>query len=135
MNSPSAASLRKHFFFSSTKVIPVTNTETASPRSVFRNGSRLRRRPSLSSVDESSNQQRSIGQKRCFPFSFELPRGLRPGEELPATYLSASSNSSSDAQLDISYRLVADWEPSDQQELSSQYVLPDESIIRLLIYS
>ncbi|KAF9530299.1 hypothetical protein CPB83DRAFT_763733 [Crepidotus variabilis] len=117
---------RKHVFFSSTKLISVTNPEVASPRSVFRReGNILKRRPSVSSIEEN---KRALTPKRCYPFSFELPRGLRSGEELPATYPStqfpSSPSVSTASHIEVSYRIVADWEPSDQQEQSSHLEIP-----------
>jgi hypothetical protein len=76
-------------FLSSSTVIPVSAAyDSSSPRSAFRDAfaTTIRRQASLTSLANSSVTSSAASSQRLFPFSFGLPRGARPGEEMPPTF-------------------------------------------------
>lgn len=62
----------------------------------------------------------SSSTEKSHPFTFQLPRSIRPGEELPPTFVSTNDPSSSD-YFDVAYKIVVDWEPNDPTEVPSRY--------------
>lgn len=103
---------RKHVFFTSSKTIPVSQSDNP-PRSALREAFGARRRPSSSSLNASF----SSGGHRSYPFSFDLPRSCRSGEEMPPTFCSLNSGS-----FEVAYKLVFTWDPSDASEQQSKCV-------------
>jgi hypothetical protein len=95
-------------------VVGIPIAESSSSISVFRDAF-VKRRPS---IDVTSST--STGEK-YYPFTFQLPRSIRPGEELPPTFVSTNDPSSID-YFDVTYRVVVDWEPNDPTEMPSQCV-------------
>jgi len=73
-------------------------------------------RPSIPDVTSTASTA-----KISYPFTFQLPRSIRPGEELPPTFVSKNDPASLD-YFDVTYRIIVDWEPNDPTETSSQYV-------------
>ncbi|KAJ7906257.1 hypothetical protein B0H13DRAFT_2020826 [Mycena leptocephala] len=74
---------RRHVFFSSSKVIQVSSSDSHPPRSAFREVFVIKRRPSGSSIKS------MVLEPRAYPFAFELPRSQRSGEEMPPTFCSS----------------------------------------------
>lgn len=77
----------------------------------------IRRRPSMSSL----NTNVTTSTERSHSFSFPLPQSTRTHEEMPATFVSTKDASSQD-YFEITYKVVANWHPSDSSETPSQYV-------------
>lgn len=56
---------------------------------------------------------------RCFPFSFDLPSGRQPGQELPPTFSTSTLVASGTRgrafveKAEVNYKVTAIWEPSD----------------------
>ncbi|KAF8556046.1 hypothetical protein OG21DRAFT_1507002 [Imleria badia] len=98
----------RHVFLSSSAAIPFS--PTLDSRSTIREALSVRKRPSTSSL-------KSTACRAC-EFSFELPRGSRPGEEMPSTFSSTtptqdSQKQSSTEELEVAYRIMVTWEASD----------------------
>ncbi|THU92836.1 hypothetical protein K435DRAFT_820407 [Dendrothele bispora CBS 962.96] len=134
---------RKHVFYSSstsTPVMPLDSFLNMAPptRSTMTFG-RLKRRPSATSLNtppNSATTPKSLG-LRTYPFSFELPRGWRSGEELPPTFVSSysqseagcsSSSSKNTAQTSgsfgVEYKISVSWEPYEASESPSLLDVP-----------
>ncbi|TFK72106.1 hypothetical protein BDN72DRAFT_379706 [Pluteus cervinus] len=112
-------STSKHVFFSNSTVIPVSTLDTTS-RPFLREAFSTKRRPSASSL---SLAPRSV--ERSYPFSFELPRGSRSGEEMPPTF--STSKELEDAEgksFEVAYKIVASWEASGNKESSTTIEVP-----------
>ena len=62
----------------------------------------------------------SSSAEKAHPFTFQLPRSIRPGEELPPSFVSTNDPSSSD-YFDVTYKVIVDWEPNYSTEVPSQY--------------
>jgi hypothetical protein len=66
---------------------------------------------------------------RSCKFSFEIPRGSRPGEEMPPTFRvlipgdNRRGGMSVVEKAEVSYRVTAVWEPSDMSETSGMCVM------------
>lgn len=65
---------------------------------------------------------------RFCEFSFQIPRGSRPGEEMPPTFCASMpcDNRRGDLSIvekaEVSYHITAVWEPSDMSETSGMCV-------------
>jgi len=95
---------RRHVFLSLSTVIAVSNPEASPSRSVFQNAfGNVRRRTSVTNFNASTTSS-----DRIHGFSFQLPRGSQPREELPATF---SVDPSSAEPFEISYKVKVEWEP------------------------
>lgn len=107
---PHNSTVRKHrhVFLSSSDSI--TLSPIPDSRSTIREALTVRKRPSTSSLNSSTF--------RTCEFSFELPRGSRPGEEMPSTFSSTtpardSRRQSNTEEFEVAYRIVAVWEASE----------------------
>ena len=83
----------------------------------------MKRQPSAGSLRSHSRSGSRNETGRSFPFTFELPKGVRSNEEIPPS-LSLSgeyrSNASSDAALfSVDYKILVSWEPYDASEYPS----------------
>ena len=94
-------------------MVSITSPESPSTRSVFKD-TFTRRRPSMTDLKIAPPST-----ERSHPFYFDVSQGLPPGGELPATFLSTKDPSSPD-YFDVTYRIIADWTPSDPNEVPSQ---------------
>ncbi|KIM47048.1 hypothetical protein M413DRAFT_268498 [Hebeloma cylindrosporum] len=108
---------QRYVFLASRTIIGVTNAESSSSKSTFRDAF-VRRRPSISDATYTSSST-----EKSHPFAFQLPQSIRPGEELPPTFVSKNDPSSSD-YFDVTYKIVADWEPNDPTEVPSHLEVP-----------
>ncbi|CAA7264395.1 unnamed protein product [Cyclocybe aegerita] len=108
---------QKHIFLSSMTSISVSNSEASSPRSVFREAF-VRRRPSVSAISFVSSST-----ERSHSFTFSLPQSVRPGEEMPPSFLSTKDPSEPD-YFDITYKIIVDWEPQDPFDTPSHLEIP-----------
>lgn len=94
-----------------------TSGESSSPRSAtsLREAfvasmlsRKMERRPSLQELEGAP--------RKPFPFSFELPRPVRPGEELPPTFSTlcagevGSRGRTAVERAEVEYKVTADWE-------------------------
>ncbi|KAF9239871.1 hypothetical protein BU15DRAFT_74404 [Melanogaster broomeanus] len=101
----------RHVFLSSSAVMFISPTP---PRSAIREAFSIRKRSSTSNLNSSACHS-------C-EFSFEIPRGSRPGEEMPPTFSSTTlaenvyRTGSRPEKVDITYRVTAVWEASDGSE-------------------
>ncbi|KAF9219506.1 hypothetical protein BS17DRAFT_789147 [Gyrodon lividus] len=102
----------RHAFLSSSAVIPIS--PTADPRSTIREAFSVRKRPSASNL-------KNPGCRSC-DFSFQIPRGSRPGEEMPPTFSSTTLTENAQGRrsymenVEVAYRVTAVWEVSDGSE-------------------
>ncbi|KAF7360317.1 hypothetical protein MVEN_00761200 [Mycena venus] len=103
------------FFFSSSKVIQVSSSDSNPPRSAFRDVFVIKRRPS------GSNIKSMVLEPRAYPFAFELPRSQRSGEEMPPTFCSSDPQC---APFEVIYQVSATWESSDITENPSFLEVP-----------
>ncbi|PPQ73923.1 hypothetical protein CVT26_006549 [Gymnopilus dilepis] len=118
-DEPSTSSaVRRHVFLSSTTTIAISASEATSPISVLQNAF-VRRRPSLASL----NTNVTTSTERSHSFSFSLPQSTRMFEEMPASFVSTKDTSSRD-YFEITYKVVAIWEPSDSSDESSRLEVP-----------
>ncbi|KAJ7108539.1 hypothetical protein C8R44DRAFT_713774 [Mycena epipterygia] len=106
---------RKHVFFSSSKIIQVSTSDSNPPRSAFREVFVIKRRPS------GSNIKSMVLEPRAYPFAFELPRSQRSGEEMPPTFCSSDPKC---APFEVIYQVSATWESSDITENPSFLEIP-----------
>ncbi|KAJ7269848.1 hypothetical protein C8J57DRAFT_1180920 [Mycena rebaudengoi] len=106
---------RKHVFFSSSKVIHVSPSDANPPRSAFREVFVIKRRPSGSNIKSMEFQPRT------YPFTFDLPRSQRSGEEMPPTFCSSELNC---APFEVVYQVSATWESTDITENPSFLEIP-----------
>ncbi|KAJ7666143.1 hypothetical protein DFH06DRAFT_1268270 [Mycena polygramma] len=106
---------RRHVFFSSSKVIQVSPSDSNPPRSAFRDVFVIKRRPSGSSIKS------MVLEPRAYPFSFDLPRSQRSGEEMPPTFCSSDPQC---APFEVIYQVSAVWESSDITENPSFLNVP-----------
>lgn len=110
----------KHIFLSSSAVIPIS--PIPDPFSVICDVFGVPQHPN----DLSLNGPAS----RSCEFSFEIPRGSRPGEEMPPTFraLMPCDNRrrgiSAVEKAEVSYRVTAVWEPSNVSEASGMLEVP-----------
>lgn len=116
---PNNPTVRKHrhVFLSSSATIPLSSIPDT--RSTIRDALNVRKKPSTSSLN-------SLSRRSC-EFSFELPRGPRPGEEMPLTFSSTtpigdSRRQSCVEELEIAYRITAVWEASKGSGEQAKYV-------------
>lgn len=117
MDEPSLlVEAQQYTFLSSMTTISISNGETSTARSAFRDAF-VRRRPSITSINIPASSS-----ERVHSFSFSLPESTRQGEEMPATFYSAKDPSSPD-YFEVTYKVIADWEPNDPTEIPSQYVI------------
>ncbi|KAF5345943.1 hypothetical protein D9758_011433 [Tetrapyrgos nigripes] len=136
---------QKHVFFSSSNSIPVmpgpdSFLNMAPPSRSTMTFGRLKRRPSATSLNalpSPTTTTYSLG-VRTYPFSFDLPRGWRSGEELPPSFTSSYSPSQSDAgasssksnvkaaagSFGVGYRISVSWEPYEASEIPSFLDVP-----------
>ncbi|KAI0052143.1 hypothetical protein FA95DRAFT_1602103 [Auriscalpium vulgare] len=118
----------QHVFFSETITLS-SNFDSGSPRSTIRDAfaSTVRRVESKSNINapqlKKKLSKRSLTEsQRTLPFEFHVPQKDRVGEELPPTFSSSTvleggvRGRGSTENADVSYRLVAVWEPHDDGE-------------------
>ena len=80
---------------------------------------RMERRPSLQDLEGAP--------RKPFPFSFDLPRPVRPGEELPPTFSTISVGEvgyrgrTAVERAEVDYKLTAVWESMDNSQ-EAKYV-------------
>ncbi|EGN92882.1 hypothetical protein SERLA73DRAFT_98668 [Serpula lacrymans var. lacrymans S7.3] len=103
----------RHVFLSSLAVVPMSPPPDNSPRGALREAFAVRKRPSVNNLNAAS---------RSCEFSFEIPRGSRPGEDMPPTF-SASTlvehvqrKRAFVEKAEVSYRVTAVWEATDGSE-------------------
>ncbi|KIJ59377.1 hypothetical protein HYDPIDRAFT_162488 [Hydnomerulius pinastri MD-312] len=102
----------RHVFLSSSAIIHIS--PTPDPRSTIREAFGVRKRPSASSLNSPAC--------RSCEFSFEIPSGSRPGEEMPPTFSSTTlvknrqRRRSYMEKAEVAYRVTATWEASDGSE-------------------
>ncbi|KAG2156840.1 uncharacterized protein EDB93DRAFT_870791 [Suillus bovinus] len=107
----------KHVFLSSSTVIPIS--PIPDPFSDVFEALQL---PSDWSLDGLAS--------RSYEFSFEIPRGSRPGEDMPPTFCASMPCDNRRGELsvvekaEVSYRIIAVWEPSDISETSGMLEVP-----------
>ncbi|KAK7039829.1 hypothetical protein R3P38DRAFT_492807 [Favolaschia claudopus] len=101
---------RKHRFFSESKVIYVTESDSARKgmRQVFSRQSR-------------ASSTMGDAEARSFPFAFELARNQRPGEILPTTI---SPSESKALAVEVSYQVTVTWEPLKLTQEPSLLAVP-----------
>ena len=134
MNNPDDEQLGnvRHVFLSSTNVIPVgAPSELMTPRTpaFIRDAfsTHARRRPSVSSVHSAKDGVKE-GPTRCFPFTFDMPLGHQPGQEMPPTFSTSAlvatgtRGRSFAEKAEITYKVTALWEPSDGHENRARQV-------------
>lgn len=115
---------RRHVFFQSTTVIPVESDITSARTPTFLRdafSTHYQKKPSISSLRSVKNSVKESLPPR-FPFSFEVPLGRQPGQELPPTF-SASTLVRSGTRgrifvekTEIAYKVTALWEPNDEYD-------------------
>lgn len=103
--------MRRHVFLSSSVVIPMSGVNES--RSSLREAFTVRRKGSSTSLRSNG----SNGPRTC-EFKFEIPRGSRPGEEMPPTFLVTSEVETSRKRRfveksEVAYKLIATWESTD----------------------
>ncbi|KAF9445537.1 hypothetical protein P691DRAFT_263369 [Macrolepiota fuliginosa MF-IS2] len=108
----------KHVFLTSTTHISVCPSNENSTLLSFQT-SFMRRRPSASCLCRGPGSS-----KRSFPFSFELPRSFRTGEELPCTFSSLKDVEPISRPNAVIYKILAHWEPSMSLDNSSSLEVP-----------
>jgi hypothetical protein len=109
---------RKHAFFSSSTILPVSpGSEPNSPRSAFRDAF-IKRRPSVSSLNLNATAV-----ERSFPFTFDLPRSCRAGEEMPPSFTGSADIGTSSESFDVTYKVKVVWEAHNASENPSTLVL------------
>ncbi|KAH6918031.1 hypothetical protein BKA70DRAFT_1416056 [Coprinopsis sp. MPI-PUGE-AT-0042] len=107
------AQWRRHIFFSHSEVVSVQEESKFTLRDAF-----MRRRPSASHISLRS------GTERFYPFQVTLPQGLHPGQELPSSVAVSGSSGESSTTTEISYKMVASWEPADGSQTPSFLEVP-----------
>ncbi|KAF9458236.1 hypothetical protein BDZ94DRAFT_1201451 [Collybia nuda] len=113
------AGKRKHVFFSSSTTISISPvSEPNSPRSAFRDAF-IKRRPSVSSLNLGA-----LPGERSFPFTFDLPRSCRTGEEMPPSFTGSSDMGPSSEAFDVTYKLKVIWEAQNAAENPSTLEVP-----------
>ncbi|CCL98207.1 uncharacterized protein FIBRA_00201 [Fibroporia radiculosa] len=116
LGMPGPSGMHRHVFFFSTQTLPLDKTigprrSNSSLRDAIAASVRPRRerRPSQSGIG---------GTLLPFPFSFEAPPPIRPGEELPPTFcttvegLAGTRARAFVERSEIVYKLIATWESS-----------------------
>ncbi|KAJ7359363.1 hypothetical protein DFH08DRAFT_686631 [Mycena albidolilacea] len=106
---------RRHVFFSSSKLIQVSSSDSNTPRSALRDVFVIKRRPS------GSNIKSMVLEPRAYPFSWEIPRSQRSNEEVPPTFCSSDPQC---APFEVIYQVSAVWESSDITENPSFLEVP-----------
>lgn len=96
-------------FLSSSATIPISSPP--EHRSTIREALTVRKRPSQSSLNNAATC-------RSCEFSFDIPRGSLPDEEIPPTFSCKTRSGNLRRQLraeelDVAYRIRATWEPPD----------------------
>jgi hypothetical protein len=117
----------KHVFLTSTthiNVCPANDNITLLPFQT----SFMKRRPSASRLCQSPRTC-----KRIHPFSFELPRSCRPGEDLPCSFSSSKDFELNPKPFAITYKVLIHWEPSGSLDNSSRSVLTAIGQFKLFI--
>lgn len=110
----------KHIFLSSSAVIPIS--PIPNPFSVVCDVFGVPQLPNYPSLDDPAAS-------RSCKFSFEIPRGSRPGEEMPPTFRALipcdnrRGGISAVEKAEVSYRVTAVWEPSDMSGISGMCVI------------
>ncbi|KAF8903298.1 hypothetical protein CPB84DRAFT_1774459 [Gymnopilus junonius] len=110
--------VRRQAFLSSKTTIAISSSEASSPITALQNAF-IRRRPSMSSL----NTNITTSTERSHSFSFPLPQSTRTYEEIPASFTLTKDTSSQD-YYEITYKVVANWEPSDSSEPPSLLEVP-----------
>ncbi|KAJ7260471.1 hypothetical protein B0H12DRAFT_1181924 [Mycena haematopus] len=104
----------RHIFFSASEIIHVIS-DSDTPRKGLRQTIMGRSRQSSTMADDAET--------RTFPFTFNLGRDRRPGENeiLPTTIYPLDSKSSA---VEVAYKVTATWEPLKLTQKSSLLVIP-----------
>lgn len=108
----------KHVLLTSSTIIAVSPFQT-SGRGLALRDAFMKRRPSSSSIGA-----RTTAAERSFPFSLSL--APRPGEGLPPTLVPSPMIDSPSGDFDISYIVVASWQPGDVNDGISRYPHPTD---------
>jgi hypothetical protein len=109
----------KHIFLSSSAIIPIS--PIPDPFSVVCDVFGVPQFPNGSSLNGPAS--------RSCEFSFEIPRGSRPGEEMPPTFCASMPSNNRRGWLsvvekaEVSYRVTAVWEPSDMSNTRGMCVI------------
>lgn len=98
----------RHVFLSSSTTIAVSPFQTLGRPGLALRDAFMKRRPSSSSIGS-----RTGAVERSFPFSLSFASNPRPGEGLPPTLALAPITDSPSEDFDISYIVVASWQPGD----------------------
>jgi hypothetical protein len=110
----------KHIFLSSSAIIPIS--PIPDPFSVVCDVFGVPQFPNGSSLNGPAS--------RSCEFSFEIPRGSRPGEEMPPTFCASMPSNNRRGWLsvvekaEVSYRVTAVWEPSDMSNTRGMLEVP-----------
>ncbi|KAG1748285.1 uncharacterized protein EDB91DRAFT_1113106 [Suillus paluster] len=108
----------RHIFLSSSAIIPIS--PVLDPFSVVCEAFGVKQLPNASNLNSPAS--------RSCEFTFEIPRGSRPGEEMPPTFCSSSDNGpgglSFAEKAEVSYRMTAVWEASDMSGNSGMLEVP-----------
>ncbi|KXN92145.1 hypothetical protein AN958_09237 [Leucoagaricus sp. SymC.cos] len=112
------APLSKYVFLSSTTHINVCPANDNLPLLSFQT-SFMKRRPSASCLCQGPGSS-----KRSHPFSFELPRSCRTGEELPSSFSPSQDAKQISKSVSVMYKILAHWEPSESLDNSSSLEVP-----------
>ena len=114
---PETTGKRKHVFFSSSTILHVSpGSGFTQPRFPFRHAF-MRRQPSISSLNLNVTPT-----ERSFPFSFELPRGYRVGEEMPPSFTGSLEPELSLELFDVIYKVKILWEAHNHADHPRTYV-------------
>lgn len=113
-------SKHRHIFLSSSAIIPIS--PVPDPYSVVCDVFGVSQLASDSNLTSPAS--------RSCEFSFEIPRGSRPGEEMPPTFCASMPSDNKRGGLsfgekaEVSYRVTAVWEPSDTSETRGMLEVP-----------
>lgn len=113
----------RHLFFTSS--IPFSTGESGSPRSstlrdaftAVRHRSKGERKASMH-----ENLPHAGPSNQAYPFSFDIPRPTRPGEEMPPTFSAMSMGEiglrgrTGVERAEVEYLIIAQWEGPDPDE-------------------
>jgi hypothetical protein len=110
---------QKHVFFSTSTSIAISRNSRSTIREVFKPN--LQRSGSTSRVHIPSA-------RRTYHFNFDLPRGSRPGEELPPTFSPSTLDDGvvptrSTPSTEVLYTVSASWEPTSGSRDGAVYVI------------
>jgi hypothetical protein len=109
---------------------PTDEAPAPAPRSsALRDAFSLRKKSSTASLRAAAAATAAAAAPRRYPFKFDVPRAVRPGEELPPTFASGAvleggvRTRASLESAEVAYRLVARWDAGEGSDHSATYVL------------